>query len=131
MKPAYAVAVVLYCAVLFILSSGPAPRPVDISLFEKDKLLHAAAYGLMASLVWLGMYRSGREWSRRQLWWYPILFASLYGLSDEIHQYFVPSRHFDLRDLVADVAGAVAAQAFLFVVIWRNKQPRPLPGDTT
>ncbi len=40
-------------------------------------------------------------WSRR----------SLYGVSDEVHQLFVPRRQFDVRDLAADAVGAGARPA--------------------
>jgi VanZ family protein len=33
-------------------------------------------------------------------------FAAVYGLSDEVHQLFVPQRQFDLKDVAADVTGA-------------------------
>lgn len=35
--------------------------------------------------------------------------TTLYGISDEIHQLFVPHREFSVRDIVADFAGAVLA----------------------
>jgi VanZ family protein len=38
-----------------------------------------------------------------------ILIASLYGLSDEIHQSFVPARSATLIDLVKDVIGVLVA----------------------
>lgn len=42
-----------------------------------------------------------------------VVFSALYGASDEYHQRFVPTREPDLKDLVADTAGAVLA-----VVVW-------------
>ncbi len=39
----------------------------------------------------------------------PVIFAIAYGVSDEVHQWFVPRRSFDPWDLVADAAGAVLA----------------------
>jgi VanZ family protein len=33
--------------------------------------------------------------------------ASLYGISDEIHQHFVPYREADFFDAVADILGAI------------------------
>jgi len=40
--------------------------------------------------------------------------ATLYGISDEIHQWFVPGRQADLLDVIADAVGALLA-AGLFV----------------
>ncbi|MBU4129066.1 VanZ family protein, partial [bacterium] len=37
----------------------------------------------------------------------------LYALSDEIHQFFVPGREFDLWDLVADSLGIVFVALYL------------------
>jgi len=36
-----------------------------------------------------------------------ILSSSLYGLSDEIHQYFVAYRDADIMDILADMAGSI------------------------
>ena len=48
--------------------------------------------------------------------------ASLaYAISDEIHQYFVPGRACQLKDICIDLAGALtgALVALLFAVIWQ------------
>ena len=42
-------------------------------------------------------------------------FAGLYGVSDEIHQIFVPMRVFSIDDIFANFAGA-----FLGVLIWSS-----------
>jgi VanZ family protein len=39
--------------------------------------------------------------------------AVAYGMTDEWHQSFVPNRHAELRDLVADGIGALAATAIV------------------
>jgi VanZ family protein len=36
-----------------------------------------------------------------------ILSSSLYGMSDEVHQYFVPQRNADIMDFFADVMGSI------------------------
>ena len=36
-----------------------------------------------------------------------VLLSSLYGISDEIHQYFVPYRDADLMDVLADMLGGL------------------------
>jgi VanZ family protein len=44
-----------------------------------------------------------------------ILSAGLFGLSDEIHQYFVPARNADLWDFIADMIGSLSG-VFLYQV---------------
>lgn len=41
-----------------------------------------------------------------------VLLSSLYGISDEIHQYFVPYRDADLMDILADTLGVVMGVYF-------------------
>jgi VanZ family protein len=67
-----------------------------------DKLVHLLAYGLLASLIYLA-----REKSRATFHpiFIPFLIAFLYGLSDEIHQYFVPGRDADVFDALANAVG--------------------------
>jgi VanZ family protein len=36
-----------------------------------------------------------------------VVLSSLYGVSDEIHQYFVPFREADLLDVLADTLGGI------------------------
>ena len=51
-----------------------------------------------------------------------VLFASLYGVTDEIHQWFVPDRFTDPVDWLVDTCGAVLG-VFVFsrVADWRRK----------
>lgn len=74
----------------------------------KDKLLHMAAYGLLAVLFGRACQATwpGRM-SPAQLVVVSVLFATLYGLSDELHQAFVPTRQADGYDLLADFAGSI------------------------
>ena len=53
-----------------------------------------------------------------------ILLATVYGLTDEIHQLFVPDRMFDLVDLLVDCIGAACASALyaFFENRWIRKQ---------
>jgi VanZ family protein len=45
-----------------------------------------------------------------------ILFCILYGISDEIHQYFVPSRQADVMDALFDgLGGALGVVLYLFM----------------
>ena len=92
---------VLMC-LIFLLSSFPAPEELPVFPFA-DKLYHLLEYGLLASLI----YFARERWRPRV---YPILIpfliAFLYGISDEIHQYFVPGRNADVFDAIANALGA-------------------------
>ncbi len=90
---------------LFMMSSIPEPPqvPADMSDFSA----HAITYSILGGLIlrafagarWLGVTvaRSAKA----------LAIASVYGLSDEFHQSFVPGRVSDVRDLAADVLGAL------------------------
>jgi VanZ family protein len=100
--------VLLYMFGIFLASSvSDPPMPSQVP----DVSLHGAAYfGLTLLLIralalnkWSGVTATtlAAAWT----------IAALYGVSDEWHQSFVPHRHADLRDVVADAIGAVAATA--------------------
>lgn len=94
--------VVAYCALIFGFSSvsNVPPLPGGMS----DKAAHALLYsglGFLVSRALAGGYRM--TWSVALA---AIVAVTLYGLSDETHQLFVPNREFDLKDLAADCTGA-------------------------
>jgi VanZ family protein len=103
----YWLPVIALCAAIVVQSSYPSP---DFGPFFplKDKVLHMAAYGMLAALF----YRACRvTWPGRlspaQLLAISVCFATLFGVSDEIHQSFVAARQADAMDGVADFAGSV------------------------
>lgn len=73
-----------------------------------DKLLHFSAWTLLAFLFFRA-YREKSPFSQLKngLLWVSFLSAALYGMSDEIHQHFVPSRTADILDFVADAIGSL------------------------
>ena len=101
----------LYCFLIFHNSSVADPFPVDVDLPLGDNFAHLVVFGGLCALVSMGMSRGGAAWRVRAI--LPIAFTALYGLSDEVHQYFVPGRSAEVGDWLADVGGAILAQAFL------------------
>lgn len=73
-----------------------------------DKLYHAGNFGVLGALLYGATGRA----------WLGVLLASLYGVSDEVHQMYVPGRSADLFDWAADTVGA--AVAVLLLVGWRR-----------
>ena len=112
----YIVATAVYCAGIFALSSSPdLPDAVPswASFPQRDKVAHLIIYAGLAALVYLGLVRSDSSADRRARWLGPVVFSTVYGLTDEVHQIFVPHRTFDLLDLLADGAGATIMVAAL------------------
>lgn len=91
-----------YMGLIFILSSFPPPMELPSFSFA-DKLAHLLAYGVLASLIYFALKKS--QASVHPIF-IPFLIAFLYGVSDELHQYFVPGRDADLFDAVANGVGA-------------------------
>ena len=97
---------VIYMAAIFSLSADPdPPAPASIS----DKLMHLMAYAVLAVLVFRavtgGLPARVTRWSAV----ITLLITSVYAISDELHQVYVPGRTADVNDLYADVAGAALA----------------------
>ena len=97
--------VIIYAIMIFIQSSLPASDVIPDSL-NNDKLLHVLGYALMGALsmrAWL----TGPVKNTGMVIMLSIVTTVLYGLSDEFHQSFVPYRHADVFDVVADGVGGV------------------------
>ena len=95
---------ILYCTLIYWLSDQPS-LPTPMLFPHQDKLFHTGAYFVLAAFV-LRAFRHIIV-SLPMLMISSLVFSSLYGLSDEWHQSFVPGRMSDIADWVADTAGAV------------------------
>ena len=112
----YWLPVILYCLLIFIQSSYPASQSLP-SIPHMDKLAHAGAYALLGFLLFRAFQATSIWKSAVPIVILSALASSMFGISDEIHQHFVPSRTADIVDVLADVAGsflgAVTANVFL------------------
>ena len=78
---------------------------------------HFTEYAVLAMLVANGMAAH-----MPQRWYIPIVFSSLYAVTDEIHQYFVPERACRFLDVCIDTAGAAFGTAiFLLLIVIKNR----------
>ncbi|MBU4288617.1 MAG: VanZ family protein [Proteobacteria bacterium] len=102
----YWLPVIIYCLLIFIQSSYPSPESIP-ALPYIDKILHFIAYAILGVLFFRAFRTQRFKESINMVIVLSILSASLYGLSDEVHQYFVPSRNADIMDFFADVAGSI------------------------
>jgi VanZ family protein len=112
----YWLPVVLYCAVIFIQSAYPALAHLQEVPFG-DKYLHVAGYALLGVLffrAFRSLYVGNRLFV---VFLVSILASTAYGISDEIHQYFVPYRTADVMDALADMVGSCIGVMAYFLLV--------------
>ncbi len=100
----YWLPVLVYCAAIFIQSSFPTTEQLP-QWPHLDKILHVAAYMLLGFLVFRALATGRLAENHNLSLILSILFAGLYGLSDEIHQSFVSGRSAEAADALADLLG--------------------------
>lgn len=128
--------VILWAVSIFLLSSssdpyGLLPEKIYQWVYETHitgirltKILgllgHMVQFGILAVLLVRALAWPGAL-SPKHVWW-SILLSALYGLTDEIHQLFVPGRAFQWLDLVMDSLGILLGLAlYVFVQFMRSK----------
>lgn len=115
---------ILWAVVIFLFSSYPTAQASEIEWrdFVVKKTYHLIEYAILATLLYRAFKESGIE--KRKAGIYSIIFAALYGASDELHQSFTPGRDARLRDVIIDTIGASVA----IYIIWKQlpKAPKKL-----
>jgi VanZ family protein len=107
---------------------GPILRWIDPDMSQETiqtlvaiirKMAHVFEYAVLCVLVWWALrrpkWRDTRPWSWRQCF-SAFAVASVYAMTDEFHQAFVPSRGASVMDVGLDMIGAAAGILFLWVV---------------
>lgn len=104
----YWVPVVIYAGLIFYISSLEHPELYAPSWFELlgDKLLHALEYSILGILCYRSFRHAAGAWSARHALILGVIVAAAYGVTDELHQAFVPTREASLLDVLADSIGA-------------------------
>jgi VanZ family protein len=93
-------------ALIFTISSFRVELPELPSLPMRDKLIHLVEYGVLGFFCAHATLRTWPRKPRRRMLALGAFLASAFGLSDELHQAFVPGRSAELLDFVADTVGA-------------------------
>lgn len=108
----YWVPTVLWMGVIFFMSTLPESATPGRDILP-DKVCHAGEYFILAFLILFALQRTTRA-RFSSSFWITLAWVVVYGLSDEIHQLYVPTRQFEVGDLIADVCGVVV----LFFILW-------------
>lgn len=87
---------------------------VESLSFYIRKIAHAMIYFVLSCLIRLYFhYVDCKVWQKNL---FTVLLCFLYAVFDEIHQYFVPGRSCELRDVLIDSAGAIVGILFLLLI---------------
>ena len=105
---------VAWAVLIFVFSSLPGST-IPSPFFSADKVFHLGVYAVLGYLVAGALDYHG--WTRRTLVLLALLLCLLYGVSDEIHQTFVPDRTPSIIDVAADTVGS-----FIGIVIRARKR---------
>lgn len=116
-------AVVAWAAVLFGLSSIPGSDIPESSVPSADKWVHVSLYAVLGLLCSRAI-RGSSAMSERRVLLASVALVLLYGISDEVHQIWVPLRSPDPMDAAADLVGGILGASFMLLVR-RGRRGRP------
>jgi len=105
---------------IFVLSSIPGDRFPVISFDFGDKIVHVFLYFLLMIFTYISFSEQKIVDFKDKVLISSFLFSVLYGITDEIHQYFIPNRLCDIYDILSDTAGAVTGVVAVMIIIKRK-----------
>ncbi len=111
-----------YMGFIFYLSSRSSFN-VSFSFDNIDKVVHILIYMPLAFLFYSSLSRSG---IRKYLFVTAFAVAVMYGVSDEVHQFFVEGRDASIADLFADMFGAFLGCSAAFFIEKETNEALPV-----
>jgi len=127
----YWVPVILYAGMIVYLSSLSTSTENLPHWFDdlNDKIIHGIEYGVLGVLCYRAFFFGAGNRLRGLAPFLAIGCAILFGLSDEIHQFFVPLRYADGWDWLADGIGASMGVVIWREVVVRENHPHSSPNQ--
>lgn len=116
---------VLYCCLIFYLSSQKGPAKFEWPILYLDKVFHFIEYSILGFLWSVGW---GEDRGSLQGWLLGALFIGVFAATDEWHQLFVPGRECDPWDWVADLLGGAFGLFFIGLTRRGPSVGKPLFG---
>ncbi len=110
----------IWAAAVFAISSLPGPSLPDLGFTAQDKFAHALVFGTLSVLVLRALWRTRTRSTPLMAMGVAVAIATVYGVTDEFHQSFVPFRAPDVLDVVADGFGALLG--VLVFAAWSRRQ---------
>ena len=101
----------LYYAFIFYVSSRTVELPFDFPGRYGDKALHILEFSVLGWLLAFG-FHGILKFSARLRHASAFFVVTALGVLDEVHQSFVPGRHAEIGDAIADAAGVAIGILF-------------------
>lgn len=102
-----------WLGVLAILALSVVPTNTLEAISSLDKAIHFFAFLVITYLLWAA-YKLPRPFISS------VLLLSLFGLTIELLQHFVPTRIFSLYDFAVDIAGIIAGVTLYWLLATRK-----------
>ena len=114
----YWLPLLVYSVLIFYLSSLPLNGLKEKESKETfgipdDVFNHLLEYGFLAILSYRAFSNSKINILNKKAFLIAILFTISYGIIDEIHQLFVPTRLFEIKDIISNSIGT-------FIILFKN-----------
>lgn len=105
--------VIIWMVIIFI---GSSHQNVVVSETHDNlikNIAHIGEYAVLGFLIFRALSNKEKNslWSK-YIWLWALIVAILYGVSDEIHQIFVPTRTASIKDIFMDGVGASIGELF-------------------
>ena len=97
---------------------------VEYSYYQRDKIAHMFLYFGFGIFLHLTFKNSENKFLRKYAAIFAVILGFIYGITDEIHQLYVPGRTASVHDLLADGIGVIIAQILFILFILLNLKNR-------
>ncbi len=105
---------------IFFISGIPGNRLPLHDIVGADKIAHIVTYGVLAVTVFHAFGPWFKPLNPRWLTSLVLILCTLYGISDEYHQVFIPYRSPSIFDILADVFGTVVVCIIRNSTFWHS-----------
>ncbi len=115
---------------VFTASSIPGDKLPETAFLLSDKLIHLLMYFVFfMSAAWMFMNQEKFLLFKKHYLISGLAVTAFYGLTDEIHQYFVPNRSCDFYDFVFDVLGGITGLIVMYFIFYKRKNYLVIQND--
>ena len=122
----FLVLALIYMGLIFYLSSMSQPGIARVKLINMENFYgHVLEYGVLALFLFFALKGDNKDGKMMVLYLVcAILIATMYGITDEMHQFYVAGRVCDAFDVAADCVGGILGALMSFAIICRKRGER-------